>query len=105
MPLPALPLTVAGLWARESVRQTGRDFEPVPPQTGPHGIAMAGEMVKLAIRVLRSLAPAAGDTEAATESEPLDDAKAPHAPGPDDVLDPRDGPAPPSHKDEPPDAP
>lgn len=70
LPLPPLPLTVAGPWATESVRKTGDDFAPLSPGAGPHAITVAGEMMKLAIRALWRLTKESPEgAESLAESE------------------------------------
>jgi hypothetical protein len=69
LPLPPLPLRVAGVFARETVRQSGDDFAADPPGDGVYAVATAGEMLKLAIRALWRLAKSAPPV---TESDPAD---------------------------------
>lgn len=52
LPLPPLPLTMTGLWAREPVRARGHDFAPSRPDRGRYGVEVAAEIVKLALRAL-----------------------------------------------------
>ena len=65
LPLPTLPQSVVGPLARESVRQAGEDFEGPPADDGTtrFAIVAAGEILKLAARVLWRLEKAAAQEE------------------------------------------
>jgi len=65
LPLPTLPQSVVGPLARESVRQDGEDFEGPPADDGRkrYAIVAAGEILKLAARVLWRLEAATAQEE------------------------------------------
>ncbi len=85
LPLPPLPISVAGLWATESVRQGDEDFAPEPEGPGPYGIAVAGEMLKLAIRALWGGSADDAEGDAAESVDPPDPASEPEPPNPQDA--------------------
>ena len=72
LPLPTLPLSVVAPLARESVRRGGEDFAGPPGEDGHtrYAIAAAGEILKLAARVLWRLEEAAAQEDPEEPGEP-----------------------------------